>query len=879
MPSLTDPISISTITFERSRNGVVGTSEPRISWRFEGDAQDWYQASYDIRFKRTSGVEEYHHDTSKSIFVPWSSGPLRSGEVVEVSVRSVGPDGSRTPWTSARVEAALLNQSDWKADMISVDCKPHTNLAKPSRPFILRRHFDLPSISKPARLYATAFGMYDIKINGQVVGDQVLKPGWTSYDHRLYYQAFDVSSYLHVGSNIIEGHVAEGWYSGRLGFLGGKRNLYGENTGLQAQLMVGDEVVLRTDSSWTATRSPISYSGVYDGEKVDFRLAEDKLKELSVIVLDRPKAKFILDMAPIKRMQEISSKEIITTSSGKVIIDFGQNLVGWVRINTVPARVLPGDEIVLSHAEVLEHGELGTRPLRVAECQDTLVCGSDNSAFRGWEPTFTFHGFRYVQVDGWGGDVKLADFTAVVVYTDMERTGWFKSSHPLINKLHENVIWGMRGNFVGLPTDCPQRDERLGWSGDLTVFRDTANFLYDTSSILSGWLEDVAVEQEENSHIPPLVVPNILSRIYPQSPLRLAIWGDVAVLASLSLFEAFGDANVLAQQYDSMFNWLTQGIVRDENGLWRDKPEDTQLGDWLDPAAPPDFPGDGRTDPKLVADAYLVHVTRTMAEISRLLNKEEDALRFESEWKTLRQHYLDNYVSKTGRTVSDSQTALALSLQFDLLSDKQREVAIDRLETLVKKNVFKVATGFAGTPIILGVLAANDRLHLAYRMLQEKQCPSWLYTVSMGATTMWERWDSMRPDGTINPGEMTSFNHYALGSVASFLHNTIGGISPLEPGWKKFKVAPRPGGTVTSAEVKHLSPYGLIECSWHLKDEMLTVAVSVPPNSRAKVEIGDLDLQIGSGRREFVVKYKSDPRWPPKPIYNSMTIPLVDEIA
>ncbi|WVQ68181.1 uncharacterized protein L199_006387 [Kwoniella botswanensis] len=873
-------VSISKIIFEGSRDEVVAVSEPRISWRYEGDVEDWYQTSYDIRFKRGQNVEEFHYDTSKSSFVPWSGSPLRSCESVEVSVRSNGPDNLNTAWTTTKVEAALLHQDDWEADMIAIKSQPHTDLSEPARPFILRKKFDIQDLSQPARLYATAYGMYDIKINGRSVGDQVLKPGWTSYDYRLYYQSADVSSYLKTGSNSIEGQVAEGWYSGRLGFLGGKRNLYGEHNGLFAQLMIGGEVVLKTDSSWTGSYGLIMYSGIYDGEKVDFRVSETDLGNLPVVVLDKPRARFILDMAPITRTEELSAKEIIKTPSGKTIIDFGQNLVGWVKISAVPSKLSPGDEIILSHAEVLEHDELGIRPLRVAKCQDTIICGSDPTRLKDWEPSFTFHGFRYVQVDGWGEDIQLDDFVAVVVHTDMARTGWFNSSHPLINRLHENVVWGMRGNFVGLPTDCPQRDERLGWTGDLTVFRDTANFLYDTRSILSGWLQDVAFDQAANENVPPIVIPDILSKIYPQIPMRMAIWCDAAILVPLSLFEAFGDATILADQYDSMYKWITEGVTRDDIGLWGQKtPDQMQLGDWLDPAAPPDFPGDGRTDPKIVADAYLVHVTRTMAEISRLLDKKDEAARFESEWHILRQHYLDTYVSKTGRTVSDSQTALALSLHFDLLAEDQRKVAIARLDELVKKNVFKVATGFAGTPIILEVLAANDRLHLAYRMLQDKQCPSWLYTVSMGATTMWERWDSMRPDGTINPGEMTSFNHYALGAVASFLHNTVGGITPLEPGWKKFKVAPQPGGTVTSAEVRHLSPYGLIECSWRLEDDKLTVKLSVPPNSRAKVEIGDQQLEVGSGHREFVVKYQADPRWPPKPIYHSLTIPLIDEIA
>ncbi|WRT68233.1 uncharacterized protein IL334_005209 [Kwoniella shivajii] len=884
MPSPTKLV-ISRLTFENYReNSAVGVTAPRISWRFAGSTQDWSQASYDIRIKRSFGTEECHVVSSKSVLVPWPSAPLNSCEIVSVSVKANGTDDIDTPWYTTQLEAALLARSDWRAEAISI-VSPASRVSsdpqQPSRPFLLHRTFELKDIDKPARLYATALGIYEMKINGQVVGTQVLKPGWTSYDHRLYYQACDVTSLLKIGHNTIEGHIAEGWYSGRLGFLGGKRNLWGNRNGLIAQLMVGDEVIIKTDSTWKGCSSPILFSGIYDGETVDARLiGNGRSNEFEVDILEFPKAKLVLDKAPIRRMAEVEAKEIIITPSGKTILDFGQNLVGWIKINNGPCQIIAGDKITFTHAEVLEDQELGIRPLRAAKCQDTIICGSERSFFNGWEPTFTFHGFRYIQIEGWNGEMELSDITAIVVHTDMEKTGWFHSSHALINLLHENVVWGMKGNFVGVPTDCPQRDERLGWTGDLQVFSKTANFLYDTNLMLSGWLEDLAVEQATNNGVPPMVVPDVIGKIYPQADMPLAVWGDVAVLAPLALFEAFGDSKILSRQYDSMRQWLKQGIPRRENGLWGQRsPDHIQLGDWLDPAAPPDFPGDGRTDPLLVADAYLVHVTRKMAQISRLLDEEEDANSFESEYQDLKQKYSDQYVSKTGRTVSDSQTALALSLDFDLLSYDQREVALGRLDELVRSNVFKVATGFAGTPIILKVLADNDRLHLAYRMLQEKQCPSWLYCVSMGATTVWERWDSMRPDGTINPGEMTSFNHYALGAVASFMHSTIGGLSPLEPGWKRFLIAPRPGGTVTSAEVRHLCPYGLIRCSWQLENGKMTVDISVPPNTRAKVDIGNIQVEVGSGDRRFVVEYDVDPRWPPKPIYHSMTIPLIDEIA
>ncbi|OXG74530.1 alpha-L-rhamnosidase [Cryptococcus neoformans A2-102-5] len=880
----TPTISISQISFEHSgTRAIVNTDKPRLSWRFEGNARDWYQSSYNIRIERANGnVEEYHVESAKSNLVPWPSAPLSSCESVRVSVKANGVDGQDTEWAHARVEAALLEQSAWSAQMITALSPTESPLDSPQRPFYVYQDFEIKYLGETARLYATAFGMYDIKINGVPVGDQVLKPGWTSYDHRLYYQVSDVSSMLKVGTNKIVAVVGEGWYSGRIGFAGGTRRLYGDKNGLMVELRVGKETMVKTDQTWKWGNGPILASELYDGEVYDGRLDIDYEGQGAVQILDRPKAFLILDMAPIKRIEERQVEQILTTPSGKRILDFGQNLVGWVRINRGPTGKSPGDRILLTHAEVLEDGELSTRPLRIAKCQDIVICGPDPKALDSWEPTFTYHGFRYVQVDGWAdnGNIDKTDFTAIVIHSDMERTGWFKSSHPMINQLHGNVLWSMRGNFVGLPTDCPQRDERLGWTGDLQVFCKTANFLFDTTSLLSGWLQDLASEQAKNDNIPPLVVPDNFRKQFNAEPDPAAVWGDVSVLSPLDVFESSGDPEVLSRQYSSMYSWLKRGIPRDEDGLWGQRtPLDSQFGDWLDPYAPPDFPGDGRTDPYFVANAYLVHVTRKMAEICRVLGKEDEAIGFQADWGRALDVFSNRYVSNAGRTISDSQTALALALHFDLLSTSQRAVAISRLEELVRSNVFKIGTGFAGTPIILDVLANNNRLHLAYRMLQEKQCPSWLYCVSMGATTVWERWDSMRPDGSINPGEMTSFNHYALGAVASFMHSTIGGISPLAPGWKKIRIAPRPGGTVTSAEVAHRSPYGLVRCAWCLEDDKLYLDVTVPPNTTAVVDVGDLQTAIGSGQRQFVVDHRPDPRWPPKPIYKSVTVPLIDEIA
>ena len=467
-------------------------------------------------------------------------------------------------------------------------------------------------------------------------------------------------------------------------------------------------------------------------------------------------------------------------------------------------------------------------------------------------------------MEGWEAITK-DDIAAKVIHTDMEEIGWFRCSNPMVNQLHENTRWSMRGNFVSIPTDCPQRDERLGWTGDIQVFCPTANFLYRTTGMLGGWLEDVAAEQLE-SGAPSLVVPNILDNIWPPTPQ--AVWGDVTVLTPWALYNSSGDVKILKAQYKSMITWVDKDIPRGKDGLW--DPEMWQLGDWLDPKAPPENPGDGRTDGTMVADAYLVHVTRVLSQVSSILQDAANSSRFAEDTRRLKEAFQRKYVAPSGMISSDTQTGFALAIMFDLFEgEEQLAVAGDRLAALVKREKFRVATGFAGTPLITHALTRTGNLQLAYRMLLEKKCPSWLYPVSMGATTIWERWDSMLPDGSINPGSMTSFNHYALGSISNWLHEVVGGISSIEPGWKRFRVQPQPGGTLTSASVTHESPYGRIECQWSTEKlestEHLELQIVVPPHSEACVVLpnGERHEHVGSGTYTF--KCQSPVKdWPPR---------------
>ncbi|KAL2838659.1 bacterial alpha-L-rhamnosidase-domain-containing protein [Aspergillus pseudodeflectus] len=874
-------VELQNVRFEHHRAGSalgIGSCSPRISWHYTAlspDCRDWVQTAYEIEITLGGRKRVYYVKSSDSVLVPWPAEPLLSRELALVRIRGYDRNSTPTAWsTTATVEAGLLQPSDWSCEFITSNEPADPDTPRP--PLLFRHEFVLSSASAAsfarARVYATAHGLYELSINTTRVGDLLLAPGWTEYDVRHEYQTYDVSSLLQPGSNTIVIEAAEGWFSGRIGYTGGERNIWGTELAVLAMLIVdytdGDsKVLVKTGSEWSWSKSATTSAEIYDGEHFDAQydpVHHGLWKPVSTLALDHPGVLAAPLGPPIRATEEMAVREIITSPTGKTILDFGQNLVGYVRVSVPGDSLLEGKSITISHAEVLDQGEIATRPLRFAKATDKLTLSGEPLE---WNPKFTFHGFRYAQVDGLD-DWSSITFTAIVIHSDMARTGWFKCSNPLINQLHSNIVWSMRGNFVGLPTDCPQRDERLGYTGDLQVFARTGNFLYDTCGVLSTWLQGVAADQaRDGKGVPPMFSPNVHRK---KPNFRAAVWGDCAVIAPWELYQSFADADLLRTQYQSMTDWVDKGIKRDERGLW--DPKCTfQLGDWLDPYAPPKEPAKTATDPQLVADAYLVHVTDLMALISQDLGNLDAAERYRQQASSLRKAFQEEYVTPNGRMASDSQTAFALAIHFDLLpSARAHEVAGNRLAYRIRyHDRFKIGTGFAGTPIIGHALTRCGKSQLFYRMLMHKKNPSWLYPVMMGATTIWERWDSMLPDKSINEGEMTSFNHYALGAVGDWLHRTVGGLYALEPGWKRFAVSPVPGGGLDFAEIQHESPYGRIEFDWKIAADgrHLKATLLVPPNTVAEVHLpGQLVHKVGSGRYEYAVVMEPCD-WPPLPIY------------
>lgn len=587
-------LAVTDVCFEHYRAEPalgVDDAKPRISWRFSNAPPNFQQEEYEIRLARILNGAEVNLCSSRvtsaeSHLQPW---PLpdaiasRQRYVARVRARGRG-DPDFTDWSEpVSLEAGLLSRDDWSCDLISAPwAEDDVDKAKPEDLF--RKEFNIYGSILSARLFITSQGVYEAEINGQRVGDFFLAPGWAAYDGRLPYQTYDVTGYLSQ-TNVIGVRVAEGWFNGRLGFEGGSRNIWGRRTALLAQLEVtladGSLLTIGTDDSWSVIQGPIRLAEIYDGEKYDataevpgWSTAGAQLTSWkSVEVLPPIPAEVRLGRGtaePVRRVEVLKPVEKITTSTGKVILDFGQNLVGFVRIKRVKGP--HGHTVLLSHAEVLEDGELGVRPLRVCKAQDAYTLRGD-AAGEMYEPRFTFHGFRYVQVDGWpSGNADVFDsLEAVVCHTDMEELGAFSCSNENLNKLFSNIRWSMRGNFLSVPTDCPQRDERLGWTGDLALFAPTATFLYECSGILRDWLQDVSFDQQKLDGIPPMVSPNVLygnkvwGRVFP-----LAIWHDVTILAPWALWQETRDDTILAAQYDSMVAWLDH-IPKNKEGptsLW-----------------------------------------------------------------------------------------------------------------------------------------------------------------------------------------------------------------------------------------------------------------------------------------------------------------------
>ena len=688
----------------------------------------------------------------------------------------------------------------------------------------------------------TSHGLYELHVNGKRVSEDVLTPGWTSYATRLQYQTYDVTGLLSAGDNVIGAMLGSGWYRGQIGF-SQHRNHYGERVALLAQLEVvytnGGRESVTTDAQWKSSTGPILSSEIYNGETYDARLEKtgwdasgfDDQGWAGVRAAQYPVDNLIApEGPPIRRIEEITPIKILTPASGSPIVDMGQNMVGWVRLRVSgPA----GTSVTLRHAEVLDkEGLFYTENLRAAA--ETVRYTLKGTGVEIFEPHFTFQGFRYVAVDGYPGTLTLDSLTGVVVHSDIPRTSEFVTSDPLVNQLQRNILWGQKGNFVDVPTDCPQRDERLGWTGDAQAFSRTAAFNMGVAGFLTKWLKDVAADQYDNGSVPH-VIPDVLTR--PDRPSAgSAGWADAAVIIPWNLYLSYGDRRVLEQQYKSMTNWVedVRGRAGDDY-LWT---EDFTYGDWLAFATTrADYPG-ATTGKDLIATAFYAHSADLVAHAARVLGKTDDAARYEALFQNIRAAFVKEFVTPEGRVGENTQTAYVLALQFDLLPEAIRARAASRLAADVRERKH-LTTGFLGTPYLLHVLSAFGYLDEAYFLLERRDYPSWLYPITKGATTIWERWDGIKPDGSFQNAGMNSFNHYAYGAVGEWMYRVMAGIEidPAAPGYKHTVFQPHPGGHLSDVNVSHETEYGRVASHWSLSGDRLQLVVEVPANTTATVRL------------------------------------------
>jgi alpha-L-rhamnosidase len=831
-------LAVAELRTEYAVNPVgIDVRQPRVSWQLRSTARGVVQSAYQVQVASTepalrnakglawdSGIVT----SADSVNVVYGGPPLTSATRYYWRVRVWDGAKAASAWSeTAYWEMGLLQPSDWKAAWIEPAIPEDIKTSGPSP--MLRREFRLKGEIERARAYVTSHGVYEMAINGQRVGDAVLTPGWTSYHKRLQYQTYDVTPLLKQGPNAVGVTLGNGWYRGYLAW-GDKRNIYGSRLGLLMQLVVtykgGRQEVVATDASWKASTGPILMSEIYHGETYDARLEKASWSSpgfadrdwAGVDVADYPKDILVAPAGPpIRRTGEIRPIKILKTPAGDTVVDMGQNLVGWVRLKVEgPA----GTTVTLRHAEVLDkQGNLYTEKGAGAET---------------FEPHFTFQGFRYVAVDGYPGPITLDSLTGIVVHSDMAQAGTFESSKPLVNQLQHNIVWGQKGNFLDVPTDCPQRDERLGWMGDAQVFAPTAAFNMDVAGFFTKWLRDVAADQLDTGSVPH-VIPDVLSE--PGRPQAgSAAWADAAVIIPWTMYLSYGDRRILETQYPSMVAWVEYMTRRaGDDFIWS---EDFTFGDWLAFASTAsDYPG-ATTGKDLIATAMFAHSTDLVERTARVIGKPADAAKYAALRDRIKAAFQKEFVTATGRVGENTQTAYAVALQFDLLPEDMRRAAAARLAQEVKRRGH-LTTGFVGTPYLCHVLSRYGYLDEAYTLLNREQYPSWLYPVKQGATTIWERWDGLKPDGSFQDKGMNSFNHYAYGAIGEWMYTVMAGlaIDPAAPGYKHLFIQPRPGGGFTRVSASHATPYGRLSAAWSIDAQAFELNVEVPANTSATIRL------------------------------------------
>lgn len=881
-----------TLNYASALYGVE--SMPVVGWVISSDKKGVEQTHWQLQVSADAAFTSLifdsgtvASDTSQNITL--SGIELDHSTRYYVRVKISDNHGQHSDWSDAAHFISGLPAPKWQAEFISAEGPEEQASSKGS---LLRNTFAITDADEVASVivHASALGLYKLYVNGQKVGEDELAPGWTSYHHHLLYQTYDLTDLVCAGDNAIAASIGAGWYKGDMSF-NRYRNYYGERTAFICQIVVnyqdGRQVLYGTDTAWRGADSPVLFSEIYDGEIYDARLEMpgwnrvdcdlSSWRDVTVIPADK-KVLRAQGASTVQAIERLTPRALITTPQGERVIDFGQNLTGWVAFR-VSGKA--GDKVILRHFEVLDaDGNVYLANLRSAKQRVEYILRGDET--ETYHPNFTFQGFRYVSVEAWPGEIVLDDIKAVVVHSQMERTGEFFCSNPDLNQLHHNILWGLKGNFVDVPTDCPQRDERLGWTGDAQIFCRTASYLMQTRNFFAKWLTDLHYDQTPEGGVPH-VVPDILTDRCDNDRFlsdgcthSAAAWADAAVINPWTLYLMYGDKETLRNQYSSMKAWIDFMRAHAVDNKWSYK---LQFGDWvaLDAKEGSYF---GATPNDLTCMAYYSWSTLLFAKAAKVLGHEDDYETYFALHRDIVNSFQQEFFTPTGRLAARTQTAHILALHFDLVPEQFRERTVNTLVELLAEQDGHLVTGFVGTPYFCHALSNNGRAKEAWQLLLKDDFPSWLYQVKAGATTIWEHWDGIKPDGTMWSPDMNSFNHYAYGAIGEWLYRAVAGIDvdEAEPGFKHTRIQPVIGGDLEWVNARYRSGYGDIAVNWQVEasgdqQQHVVLSVIVPHNTHATVilpaesHIVDADniaftlrdntcqANIGSGKYRFEYRF------------------------
>jgi alpha-L-rhamnosidase len=838
----------------------VALDRVRFSWQLADTARDCAQRGYHIQVfpnerlrlsSETSCWDSGRVPSGDSCDVPYEGSALAPGGRYWWRVRAWDGDGAASEWSApATFEVELDPASGWQASWIGLGPVresftppsgdgPSDPVAGSLRPApYLRRAFTVAAPVESARLHVTALGLYEARLNGHRVGDAFLAPGWTDYDQRILYQAYDVTGLLTAGENVLGAMLADGWYAGFVGFDAKRAGAhYGTAPELLAQLVItyadGAREVIGTDALWQGRFAAVRHADLLMGERHDLRLEPQGWDAAGfeaggwrpVTCRDRDGRRLAADPGPPVRVtEEITPAGVWRDPAGRLIADFGQNLTGWLRIRVDGP---PGTSIRVRHGEVLDaDGYLYTENLRTARATDEYVTGGGPAVL---EPRFTLHGFRYAEITGYPGEPAPTDVVARVAHSDIALTGSLECSADWLERLFRAVDWGQRGNFISVPTDCPQRDERLGWLGDAQIFARTACYNRDVAAFYGKWLDDVA-----DAQFPSGAYPDIAPRLHIPWAGAPA-WADAGVIVPWTVWKMYGDRGVLERHFGAMARWMSF-VARGNPDYLRTTDLGNSYNDWLSP-------GRDATPPALLATAYWAYDAALMAEVASVLGFLDEAAEYRALRDKIGSAFADAFVAGDGAISSGTQTAYALGLHMGLVPDDVRDRAASHLVAAIEDADWHLTTGFAGVGYLLPVLSSCGRSDVAYRLLAQRSLPSWRYMLDHGATTIWERWDGWSAERGFQSSWMNSFNHYSLGSVAEWIYRFLLGIDqePGTAGFGRLLIRPHPGGRLGRSRGTYRSVRGPITSSWQRYDGQFTLRVELPSNVTASVRIPSAD--------------------------------------